>query len=88
MTSHSIVAMLTTVTRSSTKVLTTTLVDVTSSLTYVPLYVSEVQTNAFPVYQTVYQKEYVKHTSHLVKTVTTLSTIDLCSVGYMQRLFA
>ena len=79
--------MLTTVTRSSTKVLTTTLVDVTSSLTYVPLYVSEVQTNAFPVYQTVYQKEYVKHTSHLVKTVTTLSTINQCSVGYMQRLF-
>ena len=86
-TSHSIVTLLTTVTRSSTKVLTTTLVDVISSLTYVPLYVSETQTNAFPVYQTVYQKEYVKHTSHLVKTVTTLSTVNHCSFGYMQRIF-
>ena len=87
MTSHSIVAMLTTVTRSSTKVLTTTLVDVTSSLTYVPLYVSETQTNAFPVYQTVYQKEYVKHTSHLPETETILSTVNDCSVGYMKSFF-
>ena len=86
-TSHSVVTLLETVTRSSTEALTRTLVDVTTSLTYVPLYVSETQTNVFPIYQTVYQKEYVKHTSHLVKTETTLSTVNHCSVGYMQGFF-
>ena len=85
---QSIVTLLTTVTRSSTEVLTKTLVEVTTSLTYVPLYVSETQTNVFPLYQTVYQKEYVKHTSHLVKTETTLSTVYHCEAeGYMQRFF-
>lgn len=86
-TSHSVVTLLETVTRSSTEALTRTLVDVTTSLTYVPLYVSETQTNVFPIYQTVYQKEYVKHTSHLVKTETTLFTVNHCSVGYMQGFF-
>lgn len=86
-TSHSVLSLLETVTRASTEALTRTLVDVTTSLTYVPLYVSETQTNVFPIYQTVYQKEYVKHTSHLVKTETTLSTVNHCSVGYMQGLF-
>ena len=86
-TSHPIVTLLETVTRVSTEALTRTLVDVSTSLTYVPLYVSETQTSVFPIYQTVYQKEYVKHTSHLVKTETTLSTVNHCSVGYMQRFF-
>ena len=86
-TSYSVVTLLETVTRSSTEALTRTLVDVTTSLTYVPQYVSEVQTKVFPLYQTVYQKEYVKHTSQLVKIETTLSTVNHCSVGYMQRLF-
>ena len=86
-TSHSIVTLLETVTRYSTQALTKTLVDVSTSLTYVPLYVSVTKSNVFPIYQTVYQKEYVKHTSHLVKTETTLSTLNHCSVGYMQRFF-
>ena len=86
-TSHSILTLIETVTRSSTEALTLTLVDISTSLTYVPLYVSETKTNVFPLYQTVYQKEYVKHTSHLVKTETTLSTVNHCSVGYMQRFF-
>ena len=86
-TSHSILTLLETVTRRSTEALTRTLVDVSTSLIYVPLYVSETKTNVFPLYRTVYQKEYVKHTSHLVKTETTLSTVNHCSVGYMQRFF-
>ena len=86
-TSNSVVTLLETVTRSSTEALTRTVVDVSTSLTYVPLYVSETRTNVFPIYQTVYQKEYVKHTSQLVKTETTLSTVNHCSVGYMQRFF-
>ena len=86
-TSHSTLTLLVTVTRSSTEALTRTLVDVTTSMTYVPLYVSEVQTNVFPLYQTVYQREYVKHTSHLVKTETILSTVNDCSFGYMQTFF-
>lgn len=86
-TSSSVVTLLETVTRSSTEALTRTVVDVSTSLTYVPLYVSETRTNVFPIYQTVYQKEYVKHTSQLVKTETTLSTVNHCSVGYMQRFF-
>ena len=56
-TSHSIMTLVASVTRSSTKVLTMTLVEFTSSLTYVPLYVSETQTNTFPVFQTVNQKQ-------------------------------
>ena len=86
-TSHSTLTLLETVTRSSTEALTRTLVDVTTSMTYVPLYVSEVQTNVFPLYQTVYQKEYVKHTSHLLETETILSTVNDCSVGYMKSFF-
>ena len=86
-TSHSTLTLLETVTRSSTEALTRTLVDVTTSMTYVPLYVSEVQTNVFPLYQTVYQKEYLKHTSHLLETETVLSTVNDCSVGYMQTFF-
>ena len=84
-TSRSVVTLLETVTRSSTEALTRTVVDVSTSVIFVPLYVSETITNAFPVYQTVYQQEYVKHTSHLVKTETTLSTVNHCSVGFMQR---
>ena len=37
-----------------------TLVDVTTSLTYAPQYVSETQTNVFPIYQTVYHAEAVR----------------------------
>ena len=86
-TSYDSVTLLSTLTRSLTETLTRTVIDVSTSLTYVPLFVSETVTNVFPVYQTVYQKEYVKHTTNIVRTETSLVTVHHCSIGYMRMLF-
>ena len=86
-TSYDSVTLLETLTRSLTETLTRTVIDVSTSVTYVPRFVSETVTNVFPISQTVYQTEFVKHTTSIVKTETTLFTVHQCSTGSLQRFF-
>ena len=88
-TRYDTVTRLETSTRSSTETLTRTMSDVSTSLTYVPLVVSQTTTDVSPVYQyqTVYQQEYVMHTASVVKTETSLITVYHCWTGYMDSFF-
>ena len=61
--------------------------DTSTYLTHVPSYVSRTRTEAWPIYRTVYQREYVKTSVAFVSTVTETSTVYHCSFGYLQALF-
>ena len=86
-TSYSVVSLTDTTTQLLTERITKTLLTTSTSVTYVPLFVTETQTNAFAAYQTVYQKQYVKHTTTYTKTTINVSTVYHCSGNFMQRFF-
>ncbi|XP_069997609.1 chondroitin proteoglycan 1-like [Penaeus vannamei] len=71
-----------TVTASITTTATYTQVDVSSSITYIPLYVTTTMTNAWPILKTVYQTEYIKEAVDYVTTVMETSTVYHCHDAY------
>ncbi|XP_069998551.1 uncharacterized protein [Penaeus vannamei] len=67
-----------TVTASTAATQTYTQVDVFTSITYLPVYLTTTMTNAWPILKTVYQTEYIKEAVDFVTTVIETSTVYDC----------
>jgi len=78
----STVSVVKTVTASITTTATYTQVDIFSSITYLPVYVTTTMSNAWPILKTVYQTEYIKEAVDYVTTVMETSTAYRCHDGY------
>jgi len=81
-TTLSMASVVETVTASITTTATYTQVDVSSSITYIPVYVTTTMTNAWPILKTVYQTEYIKEAVAYVTTVMETSTVYHCHDAY------
>ncbi|XP_069975490.1 uncharacterized protein [Penaeus vannamei] len=81
-TTLSMASVVETVTASITTTATYTQVDVSSSITYIPVYVTTTMTNAWPILKTVYQTEYIKEAVAYVTTVMETSTVYHCHGAY------
>ena len=86
-TKYFIVALTHTTTQLLTERITQSQLTTTTSVTYVPLFVTETKTSAFAEYQTVYHTQYMKQTILFTETVTQVSAVFHCSGNFMQRLF-
>ncbi|XP_037789341.1 uncharacterized protein LOC119584756 [Penaeus monodon] len=78
----STVSVVKTITASITTTATYTQVDIFSSITYLPVYVTTTMSNAWPILKTVYQTEYIKEAVDYVTTVIETSTAYHCHDGY------
>ena len=86
-TKHFIVSLIDTTTQLLTEKITQSQLTTSTSVTYVPLFVTETKTSAYAEYQTVYQTRYVKHTTTFTETATQVSVVYHCSGNFMQRFF-
>ncbi|XP_037789053.1 uncharacterized protein LOC119584482, partial [Penaeus monodon] len=77
-TTLSTVSVLKTLTASITTTATYTQIDVLTSITYLPVYMTTTMTNAWPILKTVYQTEYIKEAVDYVTTIMETSTAYHC----------